>query len=253
MNPPPQTKIAENIWQPLYKIGGAAALIAAAIFRRNLDAEYGLLRGIEMIKTGPLTAPAAISDWFALLKENTLLSLILLNLSDLINYALVGLIFVAICAALWRTNPSLAAITVITTISGVTTYFATHQAFNLLALSNQYAATTDAGQRATLLSVGQAALTIHQGNNYSGAGLYVSFLLVSFSGLILSILMLHSQVFSRSCAWMGILANSFGLAYYPFLIFAPALTFIPVPISSVFLLVWYLQTGLKLLRLGKEK
>jgi hypothetical protein len=192
MNPPTQTKIAENIWQPLYKIGGAAALVAAVIFRRNLNAEYGLLRGTGVIKTGPLTAPIAINDWFTLLKENTLLSLILLNLADLVNYALVGLIFVAFCAALWQTSPSLTAIAAISTFSGVTTYFTTHQAFGLLALSNQYAAATDVGQRAALLSAGQAALTIHQSNNYSETGLYISFLLVSLSGLILSILMLRS-------------------------------------------------------------
>jgi hypothetical protein len=253
MNPTAQLTTVENIWQPLYRIGGAAALVAAAIFRRNLDAEYGLLRGTGIIKTGPLTAPSTISDWFALLKENTLLGLILLNLSDLINYALVGLIFMALCAALWRINPSLTTIAATVAISGVTSYFATHQAFNLLALSNQYAATTDEVRRAALLSSGQTALTIHHGNHYSGDGLYVSFLFVSFSGLILSILMLRSQLFSKSCAWMGILANSFGLAYYLFLIFAPALTFIPVPISSVFLLVWYFQTGLRLLKLGKTK
>jgi hypothetical protein len=70
-------------------MGGAAALIAAVIFRRNLDAEFMLLRGNGVITMGPAAPPSTVIGWFTLLQNNTLLRLTLLNLFDIVNYALV--------------------------------------------------------------------------------------------------------------------------------------------------------------------
>jgi hypothetical protein len=48
----------------------------------------------------------------------------------------------------------------------------------------------------------------------------------------------------------GILANGFGLSYYIVLACAPALVFIPLSISAVFLLIWYLQVSRRLWAMG---
>jgi hypothetical protein len=59
--------VADPRWNPLYKIGSAAAWIAVLIFRRWLAAEFLLLRGVGIIRFGPKTIPSSVTDWFTLL------------------------------------------------------------------------------------------------------------------------------------------------------------------------------------------
>ena len=49
----------DSAWKGLYKVGGAAALIAAVLFRRNLGAEFSLLRMTGLIGIGPAMAPSS--------------------------------------------------------------------------------------------------------------------------------------------------------------------------------------------------
>jgi hypothetical protein len=240
------TETDDFAYRGLYKASAIAALMAAVLFRRNLDAEWMLLRGTGIINVGPSAAPNTILDWFMLLQHNKLLGLTLLNLFDLINYALVGLIFLALCTALRRVSPSWIIISAALGFTGITSYFVSNQSFTMLSLSQQYIAATSDAQRAMFLAAGQAALAIHQNNSYSGSGIYLSFLLVSVAGLIVSTVMLHSSIFDKGTAYMGILANGFGLGYYIVFAFAPALVFIPISISAVFLLIWYILVGVRL-------
>jgi hypothetical protein len=246
------TEPIDPAYQGLYKIGAMAALIAALFFRRNLDAEWMLLRGAGLIQAGPAAPPTTSLGWFTLLQQNRLLGLTLLNLFDLINYALVGLMFLAVLTALRRASPSWVVIAAALGLTAISIYFTTNQAFNMLSISKQYfAATTDA-QRAILLTAGQAALAIHRNASYAGSGIYLSFMLVSISSLIISAVMLRSKLFSKATAYLGILANGLGLGYYVVLVFAPALVFIPLSFSAVFLLTWYLLVGNRLWVLGSN-
>ena len=233
-----------------YKVGGAAALIAGLVFRRNLDAELMLLRSVGIINVGPTEPPGTVLDWFALLQNNRLIGLTLLNFFDMVNYALVGLMFLALCVALRRASQSGMAIAATLSFVGIAVYFASNQALAMLSLSHQYAAATTDAQRGLLLAAGQATLAIHNSASYLGTGIYLSFLLVSVAGLIISVVMLRSNLFSKVTAIMGILANVFGLGYYLILVFAPPLVFIPISISALFLLTWYLLIGLRLWTLG---
>jgi hypothetical protein len=238
-------------WRGLYLVGGVAALVAAILFRRNFGAEIELLRMTGILHLDFTTQPGTIAEWFALLRSHPLVGLIMLNLFDLINFGLVGLIFVATCAALRRGREGAMVIAAGLCIAGVVTYFATNQTFTMLSLSRDYAAARIETQRSLLLSTGQAVLAVAHGNAYEGEGLYISFLLVTLSGSVLAVAMLGSRTFSRGTAIVGILANAFGLAYYPVLIAAPGIVALPISISSVFLLAWYLLIGLRLIRLGR--
>jgi hypothetical protein len=237
----------------LYKAGAVAAVLSAVIFRRNLDAEFMLMRGIGIINTGPGTPPSTVTGWFLLIQQNRLIGLTLLNLFDLVNYALVGLIFLALVAALWRISPSWIAVAAAVGFSGITVYFASNQAFSMLSLSNQYTAAATNSQRAILLAEGQAALALHHNASYAGPGIYISYLLVSVSGLILSLVMRHSPSFSKVTAWMGTLANAIGISYYVVLALTPAFVFIPISVSAIFLLIWYLLVGRRLWALSSNK
>jgi hypothetical protein len=244
MNQAADTETIDSAWRGLYRVGGAAALIAAIIFRRWLGAEVALFSA-----QGP---PSTVIDWFTLLQSNRLLGLTFLDLLDIVNYALVGLMFLGLYAALRRANRSYMTLATMLGFVGIAVYFASNQAFALLALSDQYAAATTDAQRSMFLAAGQALLTM---NDFlqGGGGINLSFYLVTLAGLIIAVVMLRSSIFSKVTAYVGILANVFGLGVILTLAFAPPMTFIPLSASAPFLLIWYILIGLKLLRLARHE
>jgi hypothetical protein len=235
----------------LFKIGGVAALIAGVFFRRNIAAEVGLF-----VKEIP---PITVSDWFALLQSNRLLGLSYLNIFDIVNYALVSLMFLALYAVLKRVNKSYMAIAMLLGFLGIAVYFASNTAFTMLSLSDQYAASTTDVQRAMLLSAGEAMLAINRFTSpgaHPGSGGYMSLLLIAVAGMITSIVMLRSNVFNRTIAYVGILASAFDLAYCIAFVFVPTvdielLAVIFIPAAGLFLMIWHIMVGWRLYQIGK--
>ena len=85
-----------------------------------------------------------------------------------------------------------------------------------------------------------------------GGGLFWSYMFLYLAGLITAIVMLRSRLFGRWLAGFGIAASMFGLGYFVTSAFAPALGIIPAVGSAPCNLVWYLLTGLALLRAGRR-
>jgi hypothetical protein len=236
-----------SAWKTLYRLGGIAALLAVFVFRRNLGAELMALRGLGLFPVPGM--PISASGWFALLQSNPLVGLTLLNVFDLVEYAMVGLIFLAVCAALWQTNRSVMLVATVCGLAGMMVYFASNQAFAMLALSERYAAATTEAARNTLLAAGEALLAVNNpGALHQGTGIYLSLFLVLLAGLVMSVVMLHSKVFSKTTAIAGILANGFGLGYYIVLVFSPSLLALPFVLSAPFRVIWYFLIARKLLR-----
>jgi hypothetical protein len=116
----PETKDAG--WRALYIAGGVAALLAVFVFRRNLAAELALV-GMFGFADGLPTAPlVGAIEWFNLLQDNRLIGLTMLNFFDLVEFALVGLILLALLAALWDANRSAMLIATTTGLIGITVY-----------------------------------------------------------------------------------------------------------------------------------
>jgi hypothetical protein len=137
-------------------------------------------------------------------------------------------------------------------IVGISVYFASNQALTMLALSERYAAATSDLQRSMYLAAGEALLAINNpGAMFQGSGIYVSLFLVLLAGLIISIVMLRSDVFSKATAITGILANGIGIGYFIGLAFAWELYWLPIPISAPFRVIWYFLIALRLFKLGK--
>jgi hypothetical protein len=233
-------------WKSLYRVGGAAALIAGVLFRRNLGPEISLFSTQKQ--------PDTIIDWFTLLQNNRLLGLSYLNLFDIVDYALVSLMFLALYVALRRANKSYMAIATTLGFVGITVYFASNTVFSMLSLSDQYAAATTDAQRSMFLAAGQAVLAInHPGAIYQGTGIYMSFLLLAVAGLIISTVMLRSNIFSRVTAYVGILASTFDLAYCITFAFVPALDVYLLSAAGLLLMIWHILIGVRLFQLGQGK
>jgi hypothetical protein len=245
--------IADPSWKLLYKTGAAAALIAVLFFRRNFAAELVAFRGFGIVDV-PATHPSSAVGWFELLQENRLVALGLFEVKDIVNYALVGLVFLALYGALRWTNKSAMVIATTFSFVGIAVYFASNQAFSMASLSNQYAAATTDAQRSMFLAAGEALLAINNpGVIYQGTGIYLSLFLVLLAGMIISFVMLQSSVFSKATAYVGILANGLALGRFIVLAFAPALYGVPTVISAPFRVLWMILIAVGLLRLGRGK
>jgi hypothetical protein len=196
MNERTSTETADAAWRGLYRLGAVAALIAVILFRRNCGTELATLGALGILPSAPAAHPYTALEWFTLIQDRRWVGLILLNLFDLVNYALVGLIFLALYGALQRANKSAMVVATACALIGVGVFFASNQAFAMLSLSDRWAAATTEAQRSTLLAAGEALLSIdNPGAIYSGTGIYASLFLVALAGLIASVAMLRSTVF----------------------------------------------------------
>lgn len=226
------TTISETSWKSLYQTGAIAALTAALLFRRNFGAEMSLFIGIEAL-------PTSTMDWFSLLQTKPFVGLSFLAVFDLANYFLVGIVFLALAVWLWPVNKSLAALALTSGLVGVTINFASNISLSMFALSQRYAATTTAVQRADLLMAGQAILAGNDPlSSIPGTGALVSLLLVALSGLIFSVQLMPIH---RTTAIFGLLASGSDLTYclvFPLTPLAPVYLFLAA--AGLFWMLWHL-------------
>jgi hypothetical protein len=226
-------------WASLCQIGGVAAIVAGVFFRRNIGAEIMLFTG--------QTAPNTVADWFSLLQNNSLLGVSLLNIFDVLNYALIGIMFLGLYVALKQANRGYMALATAFGLFGVTIYLASNTTFSMLSLSNQYAAASTETQKTMLLAAGQTILALGQ-----STGVYMSLLLVAVAGFIMSVVMLQSKIFGKVTAYVGILAGALDLIYC-------VTTFASVPeldasllaSAGLCLMIWHILAGRKLYQLGQ--
>jgi len=236
-------------WGPLYRAGAIAAFAAVIVFRPHLGAETMLLRSLGLLAFDPV--PGGPLEWFTLLQARPFLGLLLLDVFDLVNYALVGLVFLALCGALRGVRKSLILCAAGACFAGITVYFASNPAFAMLSLSRQYAAASEA-QRASLLAAAQAVLAgCNPAGVYQGTGIYASVFLIHLAGLLAATAMLTSREFGRAAAVTGLLANGLYLLYFPVLALAPAWIALPPSLSAPVRLVWYVLIAIRLLRLSR--
>jgi hypothetical protein len=231
----------------VYVLGGIAALVAALVFRRWLAAELDLIRSAGLMS---VVQPAGVEDWFFLLQSRPLIGLVLLNGLDIVNYLLVGLIFTALFFALRSFNRPFMTLALLLVFCGIALFLSSNQAFALLSLSGRYAHAAAWSERASLLETGQVLLAVNNGVVF-GTGMFWAFIFVNLAGLITAVVMVRSGSFGRASAWIGVLANAFGLGYFFTLAFYPPATFVPLSLSAPLLLIWYILIALRLFRLSR--
>jgi hypothetical protein len=232
----------------LYRVGAIAALVAALAFRRNMGAEMTMFFG---------AAPKTAAGWFMLLQGNTLLGIISLNFFDIIDYALVGIMFLALYIALRKTNRVFVTTATFMCLTGILVYAVSDTSFKMASLSNQYASASTAAQKSALLMAAQTVLAKGTpGAGYQGTGGLVSLFLIAIAGLIVSAVMLRSKIFYRITGYVGIMASVFDLLYLIGVGLVPAAGFfvwssILVGGAGLLLMIWHLLVGIKLYNLTR--
>jgi len=232
-------QVVDTKWRSLYKAGGAGALIV------------GTLLLIEMIAYIATSAPslADAAGWFSLFHNNRFIGLVDFGILELYALVLFVPMFLALYAVLRRASESYMAIAAILAIVGIAVNFATSKLFSLLTLSDLYAAATTEAMKYQFLAAGQATLAVGALGGIGGS--VEGGIPLAVSGVIISVIMLRSNILGRAVGYVGVLANGIGLVMYFNAALAPAMS--GSPFFGVFFLlsvIWFFLIGRKLLQLN---
>jgi len=225
----PSVETADPRWNWLYRIGAVAALFAVVIIPIQLTV---------FITWGQ---PESALGWFNLFESNKLAGLLAFELLLVVSTTLGIATTLALYVALRRVNESLMAIAVVLGLVEVVAFIVARPAFEMLSLSEGYAAATTDAQRAMFLAAGEAVWA-----TFNGTAFQLSINLFSIYFLIVSVVMLRSHIFGRVTAYMGILAAIFNWALYvPEIgLFLSILSIVP------FWAVWLILVARRLFQLG---
>jgi len=216
-------------WRTLYRVAGWAALLSATFIPIQ----------VLVFVVWPPPLEGTVADWFALFRDNRLVALLDLDLLLVVDNVFLVPIFLALYILLrWRSE-SVMAIAATLGFLGIVFFIASNPAIEMLSLSDRYAAATTA-ERSTFLAAGEAMLA-----TWEGTAFHTYYFLGSIAGILVGAVMLRSSVFSDLTGWMAILGNAVGLGLY-----VPTVGVYVSVFSVVFLEIWYVLIGLRLLRLA---
>lgn len=248
------TKRHENLdsgWYSLYKVGGVAALSCAVMYIITL------IVYIPANLASP--PPETVLEWFRVFEDNPVTGLFYLGLADVIIMLLWGPLALALFTVLKKSNRTWSLIATAFVFIGMSVFIATNTAFSMLSLSHEYAAASTEAQKSTLLAAGQAMLAVTRGTGQ----LYLGMQLVWLSGLVLSVIMLRSEDFSKTTAWVGILGlgllvvGIIGGGHYTstgeYTLIQGIIVAVQYVGGGLLSLVWYILVGLKLIKLGRSE
>jgi hypothetical protein len=239
-----QSAYGNTQWNNIYKIGGAAALGAVLV---------GILEIMITFLPGGNASQETVLDWFVLFQESWFMGLRNLGLLNIILNSLGILTFFALYAA-HRQNAyrPFAMLAMIISFLGTGVFFATNRAFPMLDLSKQYAAATSDAQRAMLEAAGQAMLSVGQSHS---SGTFLAFFLSEVAGIMISIVMLKSKIFSKATAYVGILGFVFLMVFEVLASFVSGLSGLAMAIAmlgGILSMAWYILIARRLFQLGRS-
>jgi hypothetical protein len=191
--------------------------------------------------------PTTTEDWFALFQRSKPLGLFYLNSLDILSFALLGIMFLALYVALRRINESATAVAGLFALVGIPIFIVPRTALlSLMALSDQYTAAASEAERAQVLAAGRAIGSLGQAT-FQTAG----FFFIAVAVLILSFVMLRGSAFNRATAYVGILASSLVFVDDLSLVLAPPLAMPIMAAGGLLWIAWWTLVGLQLLKLGR--
>jgi hypothetical protein len=225
---------SDTTWRGLYMAGAAGALLTAALFPLQMILYVGW----------PPPAHGTAADWFAFFQASPLHGLLSLDLVMMVEQVLVIPIVLALYRLLHRSGESAMALALAGWLVGATLFIASNTAFQMLSLSNGYAAATSDAARAPFLAAGEAMLATYWGQ---GTSFVFGYVLSAVAGVIVGAVMLRGRMLGHVAAYAAIAGNLLGLA-----LFVPGIGVGLSLLSVVIVWVWYVLVGVRLVRLARS-
>jgi len=229
------TDIRDFQWKGLYKVSGITTVFMMIFF---------LFDTIFWVALGPY--PGSAESWFSLLQEDRFAGLLLLSFPTFLGTILYYLTFLSLYNILKSVNEAYAAIAAILAVVGLAILLVTHMGYPIVDLFYKYASTITEKQKAVFLAAGEAQIaTTVAGANTGG-------FLAEGALVIFSFLMLGSNVFSKSTAYLGIFGHGLDLIRITM-----TLAFLPEGIGAILLvigglpqLIWLILISRKFFRVS---
>ena len=224
-------------WSTLYRAGAVAPLIALALY---------LSQFIILIFGDPY--PTTTEGWFALFQRSKLLGLWYLNALDIVSWALLGIMFLALYAALRRVRPAWMLIALYCALLGVVVFIVPRVlTVSVVTFSDLHAAATTEAQRTMYLTAGEILSHVSTDTPQT-----LGFLFMAVAGLIISVVILRSQSFGKAAGYVGIVGFVVALGNYTSWLIAPSIAAVLMPINGLLWLIWWLMMSVGLFRLAKD-
>lgn len=180
---------ADNL-KALYRVGGIMAIIIV------------ILIPIQMAIFIAWPPPSNVLDFFELFNRNWFLGLLSLDLLYILNNILLIFVYLGLFFALRKVNQAYMLVAVILGLVGITSYYASTAAFEMLSLSNQFAVADNVEMKSQLLAAGMVML-----ETYKGTAFDVYYVLNAITLIIISRVMFQDNTFSRSTAVWGLISG----------------------------------------------
>lgn len=222
----------------LYQFGGVVCMIFIA---------YSLITMLIMVRIG--TPPETIEECFSMLKENRIYGLLRLDILTVFVMPLYYLLFYSIFLALKDSDKEILSISTILVFAGLTLFLATPSVFSYLHLSDEYSKATLEGDKNQLIAAGQAILA---SDMWHGTGAKIGGILIQLGALIISMIMLKSNVFNKITAYTGIVTHGLDLLHILVGFFLPTVGIILMAIAGPLYLLWFPLIGIRLFKLKND-
>ena len=233
MSTPPTHRAAQDPrWKDIYRIGSISSLLIAVSIVFAIAAYF-----IWPYK-GNTTSIEAI---FTILQTDRLGGLISLDLSMLLIAPLNILMFLAIYAALKNVNEPVALIALVVALIAVVLVIMCRPLVELMVLSDHYAAATDPTEKLRYLAAGEVLRS-----SLDGTAWMMQTVFFMVAGLINCLLMLRTNFFSKSTAWLGIINSVIGMGF-----FLPGVGLLFLFINTIGSVPWCFLLARDLFRLAK--
>jgi hypothetical protein len=187
-------------YKTLYRLGGIASILIAVLIVFAIGAYF------IWPYTGNTTT---IETIFSLLQTDRLGALISLDVSMLVIGPISILLYLALYTALRKVDESVALVALVLNLLGVGLIIICRPLVELVMLSDQYAAATDAAGKMRLLAAGEVLRAQLDGTAWA---MQTAFLMTA--GLVNSTLMLRASFFGKATAWIGIVISAAGLGFF---------------------------------------
>jgi hypothetical protein len=146
--------------------------------------------------------PESIEGWFELFHNNWFLGLIHLDLLYIIDNIIVAIIYLALYFTLKHENESLMAIALLLGFLGISAYFASNKAFEMLSVSKHYYNSVTDTSRNMYLAVGQMLIF-----SWKGTAFDIYYVLNGITLLIISCVMFKSNIYGKRTAYVGLVSG----------------------------------------------
>jgi hypothetical protein len=192
--------------------------------------------------------PETVRQCFDVLYENRLQGLLRLDILTVFFMPLYYLLFYCLFIVLKKTDPALVTIAAILACAGVTLFLSSPSVFSYLNLSNRFAIAATDYEKNQLLAAGESILA---SDMWHGTGAIIGGLLLQLGALLISIIMLKTNIFSRITAIIGIVTFGLDLLHIIIGFFVPAIANIIMFVAGPLYFIWFPLIGLRFFKLGR--